>query len=275
MPTALIAALSAAVLVLAPPAPKVDRFDGSAAWSLLVGQVRVGPRPAGSPASRVLGDELRAALPRGSFQDVPGGLRNVVGWVRGRDPSRYIVVGAHYDTKDIPGFVGANDGAAGTAVVVQLARTIRPRELQPSVLFILFDGEESPAGTPPGDFLDKGLRGSRHAAPLYRKAEAMILLDLVGDRDLSLPREGFSDPALCAKVRGAAKRVGAGAVFPARTTGKILDDHVPFREQGVPSVDLIDLDYACWHKPCDDFSHVSKRSLDAVGETVYELLLSL
>ena len=62
----------------------------------------------------------------------------------GRDPSRTVVVGAHYDTKDLPGFVGANDGAGGTALVVELARTFEPRELRPSVVFILFDGEESP-----------------------------------------------------------------------------------------------------------------------------------
>ena len=82
---------------------------------------------------------------------MPGGLRNVVGFVPGRDPSRTVVVGAHYDTKDLPGFVGANDGAGGTALVVELARTVKPRELRPSVVFILFDGEESPR-TQPGDF---------------------------------------------------------------------------------------------------------------------------
>ena len=68
----------------------------------------------------------------------------MIGTVPGRDPSRTVVVGAHYDTKDIPGFVGANDGASGVAVVVELARTLTPRTLRPTVVFILFDGEESP-----------------------------------------------------------------------------------------------------------------------------------
>ena len=94
-------------------------------------QVRLGPRPAGSPASRKLAAQLKAELPNGRFQAVPGGLRNVVGFVPGRDPSRTVVVGAHYDTKDLPGFVGANDGAGGTALVVELARTVKPRELRP------------------------------------------------------------------------------------------------------------------------------------------------
>jgi Predicted aminopeptidases len=97
---------------------------------------------------------LRRLLPNGRFEAVPdsgsrpGPLRNVVGAVQGRDPVRLVVVGAHYDTKDAPGLVGANDGAGGTAAVVQLARSIRPRQLGPTVVFVLFDGEESPAGTP-------------------------------------------------------------------------------------------------------------------------------
>ena len=118
-----VAALAALVLVATAPTPTVDRVDEQAAWSRLVRQVRLGPRPAGSPASRKLATQLKAELPNGRFQAVPGGLRNVVGFVPGRDPSRTVVVGAHYDTKDLPGFVGANDGAGGTALVVELARS--------------------------------------------------------------------------------------------------------------------------------------------------------
>jgi Zn-dependent M28 family amino/carboxypeptidase len=250
--------------------PTVDRVDEQAAWSRLVRQVKLGPRPAGSPASRKLAVELKAALPRGTFQSVPGGLRNVVGFVRGRDPSRTVVVGAHYDTKDIPGFVGANDGAGGTALVVELARTIKPGQLRPSVVFILFDGEESPDDSL--DFLTSGLRGSRAAAPRYKHAEAMILLDFVADRDLSLPREAYSDAALWSKLRAASRRVGTAAVFPTGTQIAIEDDHIPFLAAGVPSINLIDFDYACWHRTCDNLSRVSMRSLDAVGETVLELL---
>jgi Peptidase family M28 len=267
-----VAALAALIVVATAPTPTVDRVDEKAAWSRLVHQVRLGPRPAGSPASRKLAQELKAALPRGTFQSVPGGLRNVVGFVPGRDPSRIVVVGAHYDTKDLPGFVGANDGAGGTALVVQLARTVKPKQLRPSVVFILFDGEESPDDT--SDFLETGLRGSKAAAPRYRSAEAMILLDFVADRNLVLPREGYSDQALWRRLRAAARRVGTTAVFPARSGFAVADDHLPFLDLGVPSIDLIDFDYACWHRTCDNLSQVSKRSLDAVGETVYELLRS-
>jgi glutaminyl-peptide cyclotransferase len=251
---------------------KVDRFDSAAAWRLLEYQVELGPRPAGSETSRRLARRLRRLLPRGRFQPVPGGLRNVVGTVRGQEPG-YIVVGAHYDTKDIPGFVGANDAASGTAVVTQLARTIkRPRH---TIHFILFDGEESPRGTPDTRFAEEGLRGSRVAAARYRDARAMVLLDFVGEKRLRIPREGYSNERLWARLRRSARRVGAGATFPAGLQQPIQDDHLPFLEEGVPAIDLIDFVFDCWHKRCDDLSVVSERSVDAVGETVLNLLASL
>ena len=131
-----------------------------------VAQVELGPRPAGSEASRQLAETLRRLLPRGRFQAVPGGLRNVVGTVPGREPG-YIVVGAHYDTKDIPGFVGANDGASGTAVVTELARTIkRPKH---TIQFVLFDGEEAP-GRGSDDFSTaRAARLARGGAALSRR----------------------------------------------------------------------------------------------------------
>ena len=253
----------------------VDRFDGARAFGLLKEQVALGPRPAGSRASRRLGRALRKALPRGRYQPVPGGLRNVVGTVPGRAREHLVVVGAHYDTKDLPGFVGANDGASGTAVATQLARTIRPRELEPNIVFVLFDGEESPAGTPDQDFVRRGLRGSKVAARAFRTAEAMILLDYVGEKGLRIPREGNSDPRLWARLRAAARRVGTESVFPPGEQPAIADDHLPFSRRGVPAIDLIDFDFACFHRPCDDLSVVSESSVDAVGETVLELLRTL
>jgi Peptidase family M28 len=255
-----------------PAAVHADRFDGEAAFRLLRRQVDLGPRPAGSPESRRLARLLKRIVPRGRYQEVPGGLRNVIGTVRGREPG-YVVVGAHYDTKDIPGFVGANDGASGTAVAAELARTIRrPRH---TVHFVFFDGEESPRGTDDSEFEEKGLRGSKVAAPAFADARAMILLDFVGDRQLSIPREQNSSPGLWRKLRAAAKRVGAGRVFPAFLSGAVSDDHIPFLEAGVPSIDLIDFGFPCWHRRCDDMSAVSERSVDAVGETIYELLQDL
>jgi glutaminyl-peptide cyclotransferase len=250
----------------------VDRFDGSAAFRLLRRQVRLGPRPAGSPESRQLARLLKRIVPNASYQAVPGGLRNVIGSVRGRRPG-YVVVGAHYDTKDIPGFVGANDGASGTAVAAQLARSIRqPRH---TVKFAFFDGEESPRGTPDEKFEDAGLRGSKVAAPTLAGARAMVLLDFVGDRHLQIRYEGNSSPGLWRELRSAANRVGALEVFPKGEQGAISDDHLPFLDAGVPSIDLIDFDFPCWHRNCDDMSAVSQASVNAVGETIYELLRTL
>jgi glutaminyl-peptide cyclotransferase len=255
-----------------PARPAVDRFDSAAAWQLLKEQVELGPRPAGSEASRRLAETLRDLLPEGRFEPVPGGLRNVIGTVRGRDPG-YIVVGAHYDTKDIDGFVGANDGASGTAVVTELARTVkRPRH---TIQFVLFDGEESPRGAADAEFAEKGLRGSKVAAPRFRQARAMVLLDFVGDRRLSIPREAFSNLRLWGRLRVAARRVGASRTFPDANAGAVQDDHLPFLQAGVPAIDLIDFNFGCFHRTCDDLSAVSERSLDATGETVLELIRRL
>lgn len=256
-------------------ARRVDRFDGAAAFRFLREQVELGPRPAGSAPSRRLAARLRREVPNGRYQAVPGGLRNVVGTIPGRERGRVVVLGAHYDTKDVPGFVGANDGAGGTAIVLELARTIRPRSIGPTLKVVFFDGEESPRGTPDSRFEQEGLRGSKVAARAYRGAESMILLDFVADRDLQIPREASSDARLWGRLRAAARRVGTLRAFPPEIAGSILDDHTPFIEEGVPSIDLIDFEFACWHRPCDDLSAVSERSVDAVGETVLEMLRRL
>jgi glutaminyl-peptide cyclotransferase len=255
-----------------PARPAVDRFDSAAAWRLLRDQVELGPRPAGSQVSRRLAETLRGLLPDGRFQAVPGGLRNVIGTVPGREPG-YIVVGAHYDTKDIDGFVGANDGAGGTAVVTELARTVkRPKH---TIHFVLFDGEESPRGTDDARFAEEGLRGSKVAARRFRRARAMVNIDFVADKRLRIPREGLSNLRLWGRLRAAARRVGAARSFPDETQGAIQDDHLPFLRVGVPAIDLIDFDFNCWHRTCDDLSAVSERSLDASGETVLELIRRL
>jgi len=270
-------AVAAAIVVAsscsgAAAAPQHGRFDEQAAFAFLRRQVGLGPRPAGSPASLRLASLIRARVPNGRFQAVPGGLRNVIGAVPGRQPRRVVVVGAHYDTKELPRFVGANDGASGVAVALQVARTLRPRMVRPTVVFVFFDGEESPPGTDDQPFEEAGLRGSRVAARAYRGAEAMVLLDMIGDRTLSIPRELNSDRRLWARLRVAARSTGRGWAFPPAARGGILDDHVPFLRAGVPSVDVIDFTFPCWHRPCDDLRAVSARSLDAVGETLVAFL---
>jgi glutaminyl-peptide cyclotransferase len=256
---------------------RVDRFDAERAWRLVERQVAYGQRPAGSPQLRRLARRLRPLLPSGRFEPLKGepGLRNVVGTLPGRRPG--IVIGAHYDTLVEPrGFIGANNGAAGTAVVVEAARAVsrlrRPAGAR-EVRFVLFDGEEPPAGLPEEsvDFYNEGLRGSRAYVARHRgRTAAMVLLDYVGNRGLRLPREGSSTPALWDRVRAAARRVGAARFFPDESGTAIVDDHTPFLRAGVPAVDLIDWSYP-GHDLSDGIDKLSRRSLDAVGETIVEL----
>jgi len=100
----------------------------------------------------------------------------------------------------------------------------------------------------------------------------MVLLDYIGNPGLSLPREGTSNRGLWTRVRAAARRVGAGPVFPEATGQSIVDDHTPFLRAGIPAVDLIDWDWPYQHKLSDTYDKLSQRSVDAVGETIVELL---
>jgi glutaminyl-peptide cyclotransferase len=257
-------------------ARSVNRFDADRAFADLRAQVQMGPRPAGSAASRRLARWLRARVPDGRYQRVPGGLRNVVGSIPGR--GKQIVVAAHYDTKDLPGFVGANDGAGGTAAVVEIARALRSADRPagaPPIRFVLFDGEESPDDR--RDFYRTGLRGSKFYARRHAtRTEAVILLDFVAERGrMRIPHEIGSNLELWGRLRAAARKVGAGAAFPDETIGEVLDDHTPFARRGVPAIDLIDFTFPCWHRTCDDMSAVSARSLDRAGEAVVQLLLDL
>lgn len=258
-----------------------NRFDANRAWRLVERQVAVGQRPAGSPQLRRLAIELRGLLPDGRFEAIPGEprLRNVVGRLPGERPA--IVIGAHYDTLRAPrGFVGANNGAAGTAIVVEAAQDLQAIGSDPGereVRFVLFDGEEPPAGLPEEgpDFYHEGLRGSRAYAIAHRgETEAMILLDYVGNRGLNLPREASSSTALWMRTLIAAEGVGAAHFFSSVTGPGIIDDHTPFLRQGVPAVDLIDWNYP-GHSLADRISRLSRQSVDGVGETVVKLVEEL
>ena len=255
---------------------KADRFNRDRAFGDLRYQVELGPRPAGSETSKQLAEWLRDRLPEGRLQKVPGGLQNVIGSVPGR--GKPIVVAAHYDTKDIPSFVGANDGAGGTAAVLEIARYMarakRPAGAPP-IRFVLFDGEESPDDS--RSFYASGLRGSKYYARRFaERTRAMILLDFVAEKGgMRIPREAGSHLGLWNRLRAAARKVGAQSAFPDDTSGEVLDDHTPFARRGVPAIDLIDFTFDCWHKTCDDMDAVSARALDLTGETVIQMLLDL
>jgi glutaminyl-peptide cyclotransferase len=264
-----------------PVAKRADRFNADAAWRMIELQLRYGQRPAGSPQLRRLALRLRELLPNGHLEPVPGDrrLRNIVGTLPGRRPA--LVIGAHYDTLAAPkGFVGANNGAAGTAVTVQMARDLGRLERPPGapeLRFVLFDGEEPPQGLPEEttDFYSTGLRGSRaYVARHGTTTRAMVLLDYVANRGLRLPREASSTPALWDQLRAAARAAGHAAAFPDETQGAITDDHTPFLRAGIPAVDLIDWSYP-GHDVADTLDKLSPHSVDAVGETLVELVRRL
>ena len=258
-----------------------NRFDADAAWKLTQLQVDAGQRPAGSPQLRKLAAKLRARMPHARYENIPGqpGLRNLVARLPGSKPG--IVVGAHYDTLVKPeGFVGANNGASGSAIVIQIARALnkmkRPKDAR-EVTFVLFDGEEPPSGLPEDDpnFSTSGLRGSRAYVKKYpKRTSQMILLDYVAGKGLQLPREGTSDIDLWNQLRSAARAVGKQKYFPDDVGTSIIDDHSPFLQSGVPAIDLIDWSYP-GHTLQDGMNMLSKASMDAVGESVLELVRRL
>jgi hypothetical protein len=270
-------AAPAAALAASAPRPTVDRFDAPAAMAWARRQVALGPRPAGSAAQREAADLLLRALPNGRFVELGPthpGLRNIEGSIPGT--GKPILLVAHYDTTPVPGYVGANNSAAGVGAVIELAKALK-RDQKPTdhpIDLLLTDGEEAPTYPVAGDFYSQGLRGSRAAAPAA-DAQAVIVLDFIAQKGLRIPREAGSDAALWAKLRRAARTVGVGPVFPGGLHSEVLDDHTPFARAGMPAIDLIDFDYPCWQKPCDTMDRLSTRALDASGEAVLQLVREL
>ncbi len=253
-------------------------FDGERAFADLTAQVQIGPRPSGSQGARRAVKLIRTGLERANAKRirVQRPYRNVLATIPGSRKGT-VVVGAHYDTKKgISNFVGANDGASGVAVLLELARTLSRPLPGPSVQLVFFDAEEARGDR---DFAADGTRGSRQYVRLARKGrrgsvplgsiDAMVLFDMVGDCDLTIPREQNSSRNLYRLFADA-----GGDVAPfGGTTFAVSDDHIPFVEAGIPALDLIDFDYgpgpppgAYWHTAEDTLDKVCPESLDAVGE---------
>jgi Zn-dependent M28 family amino/carboxypeptidase len=274
------------VLVLAAASAAAEarrEFDGAAAFRHLERLVAIGPRPAGSPAGAraraYIEAELRAAAVETRVMafdaTTPHGrlpMANVIGILPGKRPD-VILVGGHYDTKWFPDFpfVGANDGGSSAALLLQLARELHRTPHEFTYWITFFDGEEARVTWTEAD----SLYGSRHmAAELARTARlprAMILVDMIGDRDLNIRREALSTTWLTDILWDTAKRLGHGRHFLAEGM-PVEDDHAPFLRAGVPAALLIDFDYPPWHTAEDTLDKVSARSLAIVGEVLLEAL---
>ena len=261
-------------------------FDSNQAWEHLRRQVSFGPRPAGSAAlaeaRRYILDQLKAAGVEAREQPFdattplgPVKMANVIGTIPGASRQR-IALASHFDTKLFRGFrfVGASDGASSTAVVLELARVLKARHNAYTIELLLFDGEEAFCQDWAECLNGKDhTYGSRYYVEAARKSgtlgnlKALILLDMVGDRNLNFRREAKSTRWLTDIIWATAAKLGHGANFLREET-PIEDDHVAFLDAGVAAVDLIDLDYAAWHTPNDTLDAVSARSLQIVGDVV-------
>ena len=261
-------------------------FDASRAFEHVRQLTAIGPRPSGSPgiseARRYISTQMAsiglkpteqsfdAATPLGTVRMV-----NLIAELPGATRER-IVIGGHYDTKQYRQFrfVGANDGGSSTAMLIELARALKNRQNAFTLEFVFFDGEEA---TLPDWSGNDNTYGSRHYVDEARRTgalkdlRAMLLVDMVGDRDLTIRREQRSTSWLNDIIWASAAKLAHDDVFVAQST-TIEDDHLAFLQAGVPSADLIDLEYPAWHTAEDTLDKVSARSLEVVGDVLVDAL---
>ncbi len=282
--------------------PLTEHFDPQRAFAHIQKQTEFGPRPSGSielqktrdyliSELRSYGLEVREQVftektPRGPIRFV-----NILASVPKSSLTSFfkkekpvILIASHYDTKWLPNirFVGANDGASSTAVLLEIARVIGKTKFQPKdscIEFAFFDGEEAVIQYGKAD----GLYGSRYYVQ-QMKAESkddkpshilgMILMDMVGDRDLSIQITD-SSPELSKRIFEASKTLSFRDFF-CLSPGPMTDDHSPFLEAGIPAIDLIDFEYGphhrWWHTEEDTLDKISPDSLKIIGRTVLKLL---
>lgn len=279
-----------------PAALDPQSFDGARALSEVQSFLAVGPRNATTPgaekAALYLEGRLRGlglAVEVDAFlDDTPHGprmFRNVIGRLPGRQPG-LLVLGSHYDTKSGigPGFQGANDSGSSTGVLLELARVLQEAGWSgPAIELVFFDGEEAQLNYGPRD----GLHGSRrHAERLIREGRArnvlgVIVLDMIGDRNLDVLIPRNSSSSLAAVVLGAAQAEGVRAHFSLYGY-EIGDDHEPFLRAGLPAIDLIDFTYGSapgrndyWHTNEDTLDKISAASLQIMGRVTLRALVEL
>ena len=293
--------LSLIIAVIAGCGNGKPEFNSQTAFSYLVRQCEFGPRNPGSVghknALEYLVGELEATSDSLKLQEFThidessGRVYNLTNIIASFDPSNpvRVLLGAHWDTRPRSDYdadpakraqplIGANDGASGVAVLLELARIMRQNRPAVGVDIILFDGEDFGEE---GD-LDRYFLGSRHFSKNFtgQKPERALIVDMVGDANLELPIERYSyehNRELVEKVWSAAERVGAFQ-FKRNLGSYVRDDHLMLYEHaGIPAIDIIDMDYVqggvnLWHTSFDTPERCSPESLDAVGRTLIELI---
>jgi Zn-dependent M28 family amino/carboxypeptidase len=207
-------------------------------------------------------------------------VRNLIAKFPGTKDGIIVILG-HYDTVyplRNSGFVGANDGGSSTAILLEFANQLRGKKRDGySVWLVWTDGEEAVQKWSDTD----SLYGARHLAEKWekdgtlKKIKALMVMDMIGDADLNIDRDTNSTPWLLDLIYAAAERGGYQSHFYARQ-GPIEDDHLPFVKRGVPSADVIDLDYGYnnvfHHTPQDTMDKLSPKSLEIVGDTILETI---
>lgn len=264
------------------PAPV--SFDGSIALADVQKQIDFGPRTPGSQGHAQVEEWMRGKLVSAGWTvEVHKSTRmghpihNILA-KRGDAPPQ-IIIGAHYDSRLVADhdpdpskrtlpMPGANDGASGVAVLLELARTL-PKDSVP-VWLVFFDAEDN------GDI--KGwdwLLGSRaFADELTVKPRAVVVIDMIGDANLDIYYEKNSNAVIRKEIWDTAASLGHSDVFIAQEKYSMLDDHTPFLEKNIPAVDIIDFDYPYWHTTQDTPDKVSAKSLQAVGDTLWHWVAS-
>jgi glutaminyl-peptide cyclotransferase len=269
-------------------------FDGASAFSFLREQCDMGPRYPGSPGHEAMErflaatlDSFGATVTRQPFEAVLSTgdtlrLVNIIASYR-PDAGTRILIGAHYDTRPradhdpnpanrATPINGANDGASGVAVLLELARLFAGAKPPVGVDLVFFDGEDWGEEGHTEDYL---LGSRRYAKSLgIHRPRAAIVLDMIGERDSRIPIEGFSaasSPALCARIYGIARTLGVPN-FVQSPGPSIIDDHLPLIQAGLSAIDLIDFDYPYWHTLGDTPDKCSGESLAAVGTVLVRFI---
>jgi glutaminyl-peptide cyclotransferase len=260
-------------------------FDGNKAFEHLRQVVAFGPRPPGSTALTQTRQYIRTQMAalgitvveQAFDADTPIGpvkMVNLRAVIPGTSKDR-VVIGGHYDTKLFKPFrfVGANDAGSSTAFLLELARVLVSRQNRFTIELVWFDGEEA--------FVDwqgtDHTYGSRHYVADAKRTgqlksiKAMILVDMIADRDLNIRREAASTRWMTDAIWESARTLGYGRYFLDEET-TIEDDHVAFLQAGIPAVDIIDLDYQPWHTAGDTIEQVSARSMETVGRVLVDAL---